>query len=440
MKRLVVNLGRKLGFLPVPKAPEEPTLATTISKIKDDQFYVHRLVLGGREGGTPLVAGIFDEFTADCMRYEVDMMLVHPGEAWKRDIVSLMPNLFFMESSWKGNGTWGTIDGRGPLFAQIEEIVAECKRLGIPTVFWNKEDPVHTERFSGVARLFDYVYTSDENLVPLYKEQYDIDAIPMTFAAQPAIHNPLEVTNRLDKAVFAGTYYAEFPERCADFEVIIGCLEAAGIEYEIYDRCANIPLEKRGHHIFPERFEERIVGCLPPSEMWRVYKGYKYQINLNTVKISPTMFARRVFESLASGTPVISNPSLAMCRYFDGIVITCDSEADQARLRSINGSADLYRETVEAGVLAVMREHTYAHRLHEIFNRVGIPVELQQKKIRVALQGLNWDDCETLVRAQTWKTFELVGEHSQGINATVTQEDLSDTLLFEKIACGLYGG
>ena len=77
-----------------------------------------------------------------------------------------------------------------------------------------------------------------------------------------------------------------------------------------------MPSPKRVKPKVPERYKQNVVGHLKPDEMWKAYKGYKYTINMNSVKQSPTMFARRVYESLASGTPVVSNYSKGVVEQF----------------------------------------------------------------------------------------------------------------------------
>ncbi|WP_139019775.1 glycosyltransferase, partial [Bacillus wiedmannii] len=83
--------------------------------------------------------------------------------------------------------------------------------------------------------------------------------------------------------------------------------KAAKYGLEIFDR--NYEKNKKGlmpNHRFPERFDPYIKGSLKYYEIDKAYKGYKVMINVNTVKQSPTMFSRRVFEGLACGTPVVS--------------------------------------------------------------------------------------------------------------------------------------
>ena len=65
---------------------------------------------------------------------------------------------------------------------------------GCPSVFWNKEDPVHFDRFVATASLCDHVFTTDGNRVLPYLEAgvgTVRTASSLPFYAQPKIHNPL---------------------------------------------------------------------------------------------------------------------------------------------------------------------------------------------------------------------------------------------------------
>src|SRR5690606_1736939 len=82
---------------------------------------------------------------------------------------------------------------------------------------------------------------------------------------------------------------------------------------------------------------------------------------------SQTMFARRVFELLASNTVVVSNFSRGVRLLFGDLVISSDN-ADQisSRVRTICDDETHYRKFRLAGLRKVMREHTYRHRLSYI--------------------------------------------------------------------------
>ena len=92
---------------------------------------------------------------------------------------------------------------------------------------------------------------------------------------------------------------------------------------DIYDRNYVNP---RPEHSFPERYRPYILGTLDPSEISKAYKGYNYGINMNSVQQSQTMFARRVFEMLASNTVTVGNYSRGLKNLFGDLTICTDDE------------------------------------------------------------------------------------------------------------------
>src|SRR5690606_42129684 len=53
-------------------------------------------------------------------------------------------------------------------FAPLSELLAHCRSQGIPSLFWNKEDPVHFDRFRKAAALCDHVFTTDSRRIIPY--------------------------------------------------------------------------------------------------------------------------------------------------------------------------------------------------------------------------------------------------------------------------------
>lgn len=322
------------------------------------------------------VVSLLDEFTHECFRQDTNLFPISPSN-WKEEIKQAQPDFLFVESCWFGNNNqWGSLMYGNSYNApnqmhELAKVVEYCKKGGIPTVFWSKEDPVHYDKFAPTAKLFDYVFTTDVNMVENYQKDYGIDAEPLCFFCQPAVHNPLEVIPRKNKAAFAGSYYSTKKERCADFDVLINALKKSNVDYDIFDRCLH---RKESNLKFPERYKQNVVGYLEPSEMWKAYKGYKYTININSVKQSPTMFARRVYESLASGTPVVSNYSKGVVEQFGDIVCASDDPDEIVSFLEKMQDESEYRKVVEKGVREVLSKHTVADRLKQICNRIGIDV------------------------------------------------------------------
>lgn len=347
------------------------------------------------------VACVLDEFTAECLSHEVKLIKV-TQEAWQSQIEQNPPDFLLVESCWKGNdGNWGTITKGSGGGKKLSGLLRYCKQQGIPTVFWNKEDPPHYDKFGPIAALFDLAITTDVNMVPRYKADFGIDAYPLSFGAQPKVHNPEPVIPRLPKAVFAGSYYGDKPKRCADFNEVMHQLELAKVGYDIFDRNYQKGIEK---FAFPDHYQDSIVGNLPPEEVWKAHKGYKYQVNMNSVQDSATMFARRVYESLASGTPVISNDSVGVRELFGDIVIMPGEQSIAEQLRALEASPSAYHELARRGVRAVMREHTYGHRIQALCRLLGMEVEVDLPKATLAVTARSEGDIERakqLFAAQT---------------------------------------
>ncbi|MEH6938045.1 glycosyltransferase [Bacillus sp. JJ664] len=316
------------------------------------------------------VAFIADEFTTRCFEPEFNIIKISP-ENWNDELVQNKPDLFFCESAWLGNdGSWTNKVGTGGPRdnTELTNVVHWCKENNIPTIFWNKEDPFHFDAFINTAIHFDYVFTTDQNSIELYKQQGVNNVFTFPFAAQPKYHNPIERFERKEKVVFAGAYYGDkFPERTKAMDNMISISGDYGID--IYDRNYKNP---ESPNQFPEVFKKFIVGTLKGDEIDYAYKGYKIALNVNSIINSPTMFARRVFELLASNTPVVSSESQGINNMF-GELVVASSNYDELKNRiSRYFTDDHYFYTNRLLSLRhVMENHTYKNRIEKMLNDIG---------------------------------------------------------------------
>jgi spore maturation protein CgeB len=343
------------------------------------------------------IACIFDSFTMSC--YENMCKLIKISfENWKSDLEINKPHMLLVESAWHGNnGQWSSkvqnINKNNT--KELQELVSWCKKNKIPTVFWNKEDPVHYEHFVETAKIFDYIFTTDEDSIPRYKNELNHDRVyPLPFAAQPKIHNPIKIYDeRIEKACFAGSFYNnKYPNRRKSLENILR-LAIQQIGLDIYDRNYNLknPLYK-----YPKEFRPYIKGYLDTNELEKCNKGYKIMLNVNSVTNSPTMFSRRVFEGLACGTPVISSYSLGIKNIFKDIIVSSDDiqelKSEFIKLKD----KSYYDKKVVKGIRYVLRNHTYKDRILFILDKIAIKINDNKPTLSVISKIETVDELEKI--------------------------------------------
>lgn len=326
------------------------------------------------------VAVILDPFSELAFRYEWDQVLVTPG-GWRSELAARRPELLFVESAWQGNrGAWrlAMSTERGPS-EELRALVQWCRAEGIPTVFWNKEDPPNYDRFIETAKLFDQVFTVDADRIPVYRQDLGHDQVGLLpFAAQPRIHNPVQRGDgRSREVAFAGTYFADkHPERREQMDVLLGA--ALEHDLEIWSRQQGDDPRYR----FPARFAKRIVGSLPYEQMLSAYTAYKVFLNVNSVTGSPTMGARRLFELSAAQTAILSGPAASIEPFF-GDTITVAREPEEARRDlKVLVDQDEYRDRLALRAhRRVFDEHLYSHRVDAVLATTGVSAQTPDRSI-----------------------------------------------------------
>lgn len=327
------------------------------------------------------VGTILDDFSAQAWGYEFKTVALTP-QGWLEQLDESALDFLFVESAWAGSGgTWTSqLTGPSAPSSSLISLITECKARKIPTVFWNKEDPPHFEDFLDTARLFDHVFTSDSRMVVRYQEELGhnrVDVLP--FAAQPAIHNPVRpLAGVQDRGVaFAGSYFAhKFPERREQLDYLLPAAQKAATksyqDFEIYSRFFG--LEEK--YQFPKEFRNHVVGALPYEQILTAYKAHKVFLNVNSVVDSPSMCARRIFEILASGTPVVSAPSAAVREFFpdDELMVAGSEREAELQIRALLNSEELRSRMVHKAQRRIWAKHTYTHRAKEVLDAIGIEV------------------------------------------------------------------
>lgn len=356
------------------------------------------------------VACIMDRFTLDSYSPECNLLELTP-ENWKKEINEFKPELIFIESAWQGkNGLWYRKIANGS--AELYQMTDYCQKNGVPIVFWNKEDPIYTDTFMPAARCADFVFTTDIDCIKKYKNTLGHDRVFfLHFAAQPVLHNPIEKYDRQDRFCFAGAYYHRYPKRAKTFDAFAEVfMQTKGLD--IYDRNYNDP---KPEYSFPIKYNPCILGSLDPDEIDIAYKGYNFGINMNSVEQSQTMFARRVFEMLASNTITVGNYSRGVKNLFGDLTIcTNDTLTLKKDLEDKCIDERGYRKYRLQGLRRVLEQHLYEDRLNYIVMQV-FGVEIKKPLPSISLIAYptadNLDRLLTMFRSQSYsdKHLYLIG-------------------------------
>ena len=322
------------------------------------------------------VCAILDEFSERCFAPECALIQPRPDN-WEAIVEWSHPDLLFVESAWKGNrGAWEYRVGhyQNPPGTELQALLGWFGRQGLPSVFWNKEDPVHTRKFLDTARRFDLVLTTDEGCVPMYQEALGHDRVAaLPFAAQPRLHNPISTGQPREKRIcFAGSFHSDrFEARQRELSMLLDAAIPLGLD--IYDRNHGLAGSRDNAFAFPERFQPHVRGRLPYDQMIRAYQRYRVFLNVNSVVDSPTMFSRRVFELLASGTPVVSIKSRGIERLLGTDAVWFVETPEEAReaLSTLLEDDEAWQRRSLAGIRRVFSGHTYQHRLASVLDLLG---------------------------------------------------------------------
>lgn len=325
------------------------------------------------------IALVADELTGSCLQHEATVLHVTPlNYRWL--LRMRRPDVLFVESAWQGlNNSWKYRVAAYPdeprrTNRALANMVSYARDLGIPTVFWNKEDGVHFERFIDSAKLFEHIFTVDENSVPRYRSLVPATTTVNTllFPVQPATHHFSGFDFKHWRANFVGSYSTHIHGRRRVWQhMLFEAACKAGLGLTIVDRNSG---RRSGVYRYPALPDMEARPAVPHARTAQIYKDYLVSLNVNTVEDSATMYSRRLIEILACGGIAVTNPSPAVERYFGQFchVVRDAGEASALfeRLRSGPSRPDL--ERARAGAEYVLREHTWRHRLEEMAAVVGL--------------------------------------------------------------------
>lgn len=377
-----------------PRLVARGMLAPDLGPWQSEKVAAYKPLELPRYFGKIRVGVILDDFSLAAWDGEFSTVTLTP-DGWREELSAAPVDLLLVESAWKGNhGAWQyKLTGPNAPAAELVELTTHCREVGIPTVFWNKEDPPHFEDFLETASLFDVVLTSDSAKIDDYKQRLGHDRVEsMAFAAAPALHNPVRrgEPRQVGDVAFAGMYFAhKFPERRQQMDLLLSAAVEVGPMMEngltIFSRFQG----GDERYQFPAPFDRFVVGSLSYEKMLTAYRGFKVFLNVNSVVDSPSMCARRIFEISASGTPVVTTPSNAISSFFpaDEIAVVDDPAHARWMLRGLVNSPQLRDRMVHKAQRRIWAQHTYTHRASQVLQITGVqhdPVALPPVSVMVS--------------------------------------------------------
>ncbi len=317
------------------------------------------------------VALISDELTRSCLAPEVEIFNITPWN-YKVGLKLWKPDIFLVESAWNGyfyswkNRIASYPDHPSRNNQTLARVVNYAKELGIKTVFWNKEDGIHFDRFISSASLFDYILTVDSNCIIKYKQRikHDVKVGTLMFAVQPKIHYFQDFNLQHKKASFVGSYnHLQHGERRKWQDMAFNTSSYFGLD--IYDRRSSAFSNNYKYPDFPNALYKKRV---PHTKTGDVYRNYIVNLNVNSVTNSPTMFSRRLIEIIACGRLAITNPSPAVDAYFKDYcqVVNTSEKLKEIYIKLNDGYTTQDKEILKTGSDYAIKHHSYVQRLEDI--------------------------------------------------------------------------
>lgn len=321
---------------------------------------------------------IADRFLYESLRVAADFVPLTP-ENLDEEIPTL--DLLLVVSAWRGlEGEWNGFGGENSEGRRLfsEKAAPLARSLDIPIVFYSKEDPPNFAKFLGLAKEADFIFTSAEEMVPKYQEAVG-EGTPveaLRFAVNFERTNPIG-SERFDgnDVVFAGSWLAhKYKSRATAARKIFKGIQDSHLSLSIFDRNADLDQSEfksdLSRYNYPDDFLPHLRRPISHEDVHRIQRLLPFGINLNSVTASPTMFANRVVELLATGTTVLSNYSNGVNSLYPYVAIV-DSEIDAQQFVD-NLSTEHFRYGRASGIRDVFLNDTAFERVDQILDVVGV--------------------------------------------------------------------
>ncbi|WP_373446113.1 glycosyltransferase [Salinicoccus bachuensis] len=352
---------------------------------------------------------VCDEFIYHAYKDTCDLVYIDSSfNGMDKDLDALI-----VVSTWKGiDQSWKNVGNpKSTKRQELYKLMEQAGSMDIPVVFYSKEDPVNYDRYIDVAMKADVIFTSAVEMVTQYKKECENDRVySIGFGINPFYHNPdgRHIDNN-DEVIFAGSWNERYPERNEEISHIFDGVLEAGKDLTIIDR--NLPMQNDRYH-FPLKYGSHITHPVQHNNLMKVHKLFNWNININTIKYSETMFANRVYELQALGALMMTNYSSGINNEFPYINIVND-KSDINNILTRVSALDMEEIRMKA-ISTVMLNHTTFHRLKELLSPVGITLDM--KNPRVLVLNRYGEEYRRMFDRQTFQKFDAVSELPEDVH------------------------
>lgn len=281
-------------------------------------------------------------------------------------------------SGWEGinNEEWKGIKYREKPKTAFENIITHAKNENIKTVFQTIEDPSNFDYFLPLAKQFDYIFTSDSDCIEKYKDECGHTNVYYgEYGVNPIFNNPIGCRNNIfNSSFFAGSYPKRYQERCNDMEVVFDSIIDSTGELVIADRNLHLKNEDLA---FPARYQGTIMPAVPHKTLQSMHKLFRFNLNFNSIKASPTMCAMRVYELQAQGSGLISNYANSIFNQFPEVRIIPFKENLSLELEK-EADLDEYKNNMDC-IRNVITNKTSYHVVSSLVEKIGFSVHLENE-------------------------------------------------------------
>ncbi len=314
-----------------------------------------------------------DEFSWYGWKYEGAHRVMGPDVSrpdWENLIANPPRTKFFLiESVWQNFYQEGH-----SIKHQLPRLIEALRRKKIPIVFWNKEDPLHYERFSPFAIKSDLIFTSDIDSIPRYMAagfEGKIKCLP--FPVQPKIHRSYYQKDPSKKVFFAGRYTDQHAERNRAYETFLKPAIQTGL-VDIFARKTQYVNENS----WPEEAKSFIVGSLAYEDLIKEYTKYTIGLSISSVSDSLSMFPRRVVEMTMGNILVISDKNEALTRLFPEIPQATERKSVVELIHYYLEHAEERQRIIKKTQDRILKNHTYHKALKDIYRELKNPILICQ--------------------------------------------------------------